>query len=162
VVWLIPALLTLHNAEEAFALRSALPRLRSALSEPFAAAAARLTYPVVVKALVALSILTFAVAALVVARPSSRAALWLLLALEAAVGINAIAHVASALVFRGYTPGLASAVLINAPFAVYCLRRGRREHWLSQAALCATLPAGLVLHGPVLVAGLWLAAWLGS
>jgi hypothetical protein len=160
VVWLIPALLTLHNAEEAFALRGALPRLRTALPEALAAAAARLTYPMLVQALVGLSVLTFGVAVIVVARPTSRAALWLLLALEVTVGINAIAHLASAaLVFRGYGPGLATGILINAPFAVYCMRRAQREHWLSQTALRATVPAALLLHGPVLVGGLWLATW---
>jgi hypothetical protein len=163
VVWLVPALLALHNAEEALALRAGLPWLRTPLPEPLAAAAAGVTYPAVVQALTVLSVLAFGLAALVAARPTSRAALWLLLALEAAVGINAVAHLASAaLVFRGYGPGLATGVLINAPFAVYCMRRARRDRWLSPAALRATLPAAVLLHGPVLLGGLWLAARLGS
>jgi hypothetical protein len=163
VVWLVPSLLAVHNAEEGLALRGALPGLRGALPAPVAAVASRLAYPTVIQALAVLSVLAFGLAALVVARPASRAALWLLLALEAAVGVNAVAHVASAaLVFRGYGPGLATALLLNAPFAVYCIRRAQRECWLSSAALRATAPAAILLHGPVLLGGLWLAAWLDS
>jgi hypothetical protein len=99
-------------------------------------------------------LLTFAA----VARPASRRILWALLVLEAAVAVNVVAHVISAVVvFHGYGPGLATAVTINAPFALYCFRRVRREQWVSPAALLATVPASLVLHGPMLLAGLWLA-----
>lgn len=163
VVWLIPTFLALHNAEEAFALRHGLPNLRGVVPEPFAAVAARLTPAAVAQALVALSILAFGVAAAAAVRPASRAALWLLLTLEVAIGLNVVAHLASAaLVFRGYGPGLATAVLLNAPFVVYCVRRARRERWLTPTALRATVPAAVVLHGPVLLGGLWLAARLSA
>jgi hypothetical protein len=163
VVWLIPTFLTVHNAEEAFAFRRGLSSLSGSVPEPFATLAARLTPAVVVQTLIALSLLAFALAAIVTARPDARAALWLLLSLEAAVGINVVAHLASAaFVFHGYGPGLATAVLLNAPFVVYCMRRARHERWLTPTALRATLPAALVLHGPVLLGGLWLAAQLGG
>jgi hypothetical protein len=163
VVWLVPAFLALHNAEEAFNFRRGLPSLRGVVPEAFADVAARLTPAVVVQVLVALSVLAFGLAAVAVARPASRAALWLLLTLEVAVGLNVVAHLVSAtLVLRGYSPGLATALLINAPFAVYCMRRARREQWLSPTALLATLPAAIMLHGPVLLGGLWLAAHLGG
>lgn len=91
--------------------------------------------------------------------PSSPRALWVLLALETTVGLNVIAHVTSALVlFRGYGPGLVTAILVNAPFVTYCFRRAARERWVSSAALWATIPAAVILHGPVLVGALWLAA----
>jgi len=163
VVWLIPTFLALHNAEEAFAFRSGWPRVRGVVPEPFAVIAARLTPAVFAQVLIALSVLAFSLAAFVAARPASRAALWLLLTLETTVAINVVAHLATAaLVFRGYVPGLATAVLLNAPFAVYCIRRSWREQWLSRTALRAMVPAAFVLHGPVLLGGLWLAARLGS
>lgn len=162
-VWLIPVSLALHNAEEALTFRTALPRVRSGLPEPLAVLATRLTYSAVVQALVVLSVLAFVLAAVVVSYPRSRAALWLLLTLEVAIGINVIAHVASAtLVFRGYGPGLATALLINGPFVLYCLRRAHRECWLSPMAMRATVPAAIVLHGPVLLGSLWLAGSPGG
>jgi uncharacterized protein with HXXEE motif len=147
-----------HNAEEALAFRAYLPRLRALLPKPLTHLGAPLSYPAVLGVLTLLSaaavLLTFAA----VARPASRRILWALLVLEAAVGVNVVAHVISAVaVFHGYGPGLATAVTINAPFALYCFRRVRREQWLSPAALLATVPASLVLHGPILLGGLWLA-----
>jgi hypothetical protein len=135
-----------------------MPRVQALLPEPYASLEASVSYSAILGALIVLSVLAGVVAA-AAARPNSRRALWALLVLEAAVGINVVAHLLSAvLVFRGYCPGLATALLINAPFAIYCFRRALREHWLSGAALRATIPAALVLHGPILLGALWLAA----
>jgi hypothetical protein len=158
-VWLVPVLLTVHNAEEALAFRAYLPRTRTLLPEPFASLAASLPYSTLLIALAVVSVAAFLIALAAAARPRSVASIWLLLALEATVGLNVVAHLASAtFVFHGYGPGLATALLINAPFAVYCLRRARMEQWVSPAALRATVPAALLLHGPVLLGGLWLAS----
>ena len=117
----------------------------------------------VVQALAVLSVVAFALAAIAAARPTSRTALWLLLTLEVAIGLNAVAHVASAaLVFRGYGPGLVTAVAVNGPFAVLCMRRAYRERWLGPSALRATVPAAVVLHGPVLLGALWIAGSYGG
>ncbi|HUQ83908.1 MAG TPA: HXXEE domain-containing protein [Gemmatimonadaceae bacterium] len=158
IVWLIPVLLTLHNTEEALAFRAYLPRVRAILPEPFATLEASLPYSALVVALAALSIVAFLIALAAAARPRSAGSIWVLLALEAAVGVNVLAHLASAaFVFHGYGPGLVTAVAINAPFAVYCFRHARAERWVSPAALAATVPAALFLHGPVLLGALWLA-----
>jgi hypothetical protein len=158
VMWLIPILLTLHNAEEALAFQAYMPRMRTLLPEPLASLAASLSYSRILGALTGLSALAFLIALAAVARPKSRRTLWTLLVLEATVGVNVIAHLLSAvIVFHGYSPGLATAVMINAPFGIYCFRRVRREQWVSTAALRATVPASLILHGPILLGGLWLA-----
>lgn len=159
---MIPTLLTLHNAEEAVAFRRVWSHMPQLLPEPFATFEARLPYAVMLQALVLLSSLAFLLAALVMMRPRSRVALWLLLALEAAVALNVVAHVLSAIiVFKGYAPGLATALILNAPFALYALRRARNEVWVTRRAWHGLLFGGMMLHGPVLVAGLWLAAALG-
>lgn len=161
VVWLIPVLLTVHNAEEAIAFARMRPHVASLLPAPLGTLEARLSVPMVLQALAILSALAFILASVVVLRPRARAALWLLLALEAAVAINVIAHVASAvMLFHGYSPGLASAVLVNAPFAVYALGRARREAWVSLRAWRMLAAGGLFLHGPVLFGALWLAQWI--
>lgn len=163
VVWMIPTLLTIHNAEEAVAFRRVWSHMPRFLPEPFATLEARLPYAAMFQALVLLSLLAFLLAAIVTMCPGSRVALWLLLALEAAVAINVVAHVVSAIVvFKGYGPGLATALILNAPFAWYALRRARDEAWVTRRAWRGLLLGGMMLHGPVLVAGLWLAAALGT
>lgn len=159
----MPILLTLHNVEEGIAFRSYLPKISALLPAPFDSFAARLPYATLVQTLAILSILVFALAFAVDIRPRSRNLLWLLLAVEAAIGLNGIAHMLSAaFMFNGYTPGLITALTLNVPFAVYCFIRSNRERWLSPIALRATLPAALVLHGPVLLGGLWLATTLSQ
>ena len=69
--------------------------------------------------------------------------------------------VVAAVVMRGYSPGLASAVLINAPISVYLFRRAARERWLPRTAWRALWPAALLVHGPGLV-GLLLLTRVGS
>ena len=161
VVWLIPIFLTIHNAEEAVAFRHYLPMTRELLPAPLASLEAHLSYAALLQALAGLSILAFLLALVVNARPGAQRSLWLLLVLEMAVGLNVLAHLASAaLLFHGYGPGLVTALLVNAPFAVYCFRRAKREQWVGSTALRATVPAALMLHGPVLLAGLWLATIL--
>lgn len=158
VAWLVMALFTVHNLEEALALRTYLPRVGALMPERFANLVATLSYPAMLIALATVSVLAFVVALAVATWPHSPLALWLLLTLEAVVALNAIAHVLSALlVFHGYGPGLVTALVINAPFAIYCFRRGHRERWLSSAAMSAIVPAALILHGPILLGGLWLA-----
>jgi hypothetical protein len=159
VVWLVMAFFTLHNAEEALMFRTYLPRMRALLPETFASLAATLSYPVMLVALATVSVLAFLVVLAAATWPHSPLALWALLTLEAVVGLNVIAHVLSALlIFHGYGPGLVTAVLINAPFAIYCFRRARRERWVGTAALATVVPAALILHGPILLGGLWLAS----
>ena len=159
VVWLIAILFTVHNAEEAVAFVRMRGEVESILARPLAALDMRLFLPGLLQALVILSALAFILAAVVVFRPHATATLWLLLALEAAIAINAASHVATALVlFHGYGPGLITAVLVNAPFAVYVLRRAKREAWVTPRAWRMLAVGGLVLHGPVLIGLLWLVA----
>jgi hypothetical protein len=159
---LVPFFLIVHNAEEAVAFQRMWTRRGALLPEPFASLEARLSVPALLQALTILSLLACLLAAGVLLRPQWRSGWWLLLALQSAMGINVIAHVASALlVFRGYGPGLVTALVLNAPFAAYCLARARRERWVSERAWLTTFAGGAVLHGPILLGGLWFAGALG-
>lgn len=158
IAWIALALVVLHNAEEAFAFHAFLPRLPALLPAPLAKIAAALTFPSMLFALAVFTVLAALVALAVIVRPRSPGALWTLLVLEALMGINALVHASSAVfVLGGYAPGLVTAVLFNAPFALWCFQRARREQWVGRRAMLATVPAALVLHGPVLAAGLRLA-----
>ena len=162
VVWLIPVLLTLHNAEEALTFGAYRPKFIASLPARPAAVGARVSHPTFVATVAILSALVFALAWAVDGRPRSVILLWLLLTVEVAIGLNGIAHLVSALfIVHGYTPGLVTGVVVNVPFATYCVVRAQRERWLGPTALRTTLPAAIVLHGPVLIAALWLATRLG-
>ena len=159
VAWLSLGFITLHNAEEALAFRRYLPQIPMSVPQPFANIATLLSYPVMLVALAVVEVLALSIALATVTSPQSARALWAFLTLQAVLALNVIAHVFSAVVvLHGYSPGLATAVLVNAPCATYCFRRAHRERWVSAAALRATVPAALVLHGPILMGGLWLAS----
>lgn len=157
-IWLVPLVLAVHNAEEAVAFRRFLPRLASSLPAPLRTIEQRLSFGSMLTVLVLVTLVAVAVALWSTLRPRSRIALWAVFAVVATIALNVGSHVVSAIaIVRGYAPGLVTAVLVNAPFAAYLFRRAAREQWLSRRALLWTIPAALVLHGPVLVGTLWLA-----
>ena len=154
--------MTLHNVEEAFTFGPALQRLPEILPAAVAPVAARLTYPTMLTALGVVTLLAFAVA-FFASRTSSGSGLWLMLLLQATMALNAVSHLVVALfIFRGYSPGLVTALLLNAPFAAYCLRRAWREHWVSRGAFAAVFPLAVLVHGPLLAGALWAASTIGE
>ncbi|HUR94105.1 MAG TPA: HXXEE domain-containing protein [Gemmatimonadales bacterium] len=153
MIWLVPVFLALHNAEEAVFFPRYLPFVLGRLPSGLQAVAGPVTSGQVWLALATLTLAAFGVAAWAARHPASRAALWLLLLIQAALLVNALWHVAAAVVlFGGYAPGVVTAVLLNLPFSIYLLSRARREGWLGRAALWALLPAALLVHGPLLSA----------
>jgi hypothetical protein len=152
LLWIIPALVAVHNVEEGLTFGRYLPSVRvrlPALVRPFAAAASE---PQLLFALAAATLVPLAVAIWAHLRPTSRVALWSALLVQAVLLLNVAWHLAAALLLRGYAPGLITAVALNLPFSVYLLRRATREQWLSRRFLVALLPAAIVVHGPLLLA----------
>jgi hypothetical protein len=142
-----------HNAEEAIFFPRYLPFVLARLPSGLQAVAGPVTSGQVWLALATLTVGAFGIAAWAALRPASRLAQWLLLLIQAALLVNALWHVAAAVVlFGGYAPGVVTAVLLNLPFSVYLLARARREEWLSRTALWALLPSALLVHGPLLSA----------
>jgi hypothetical protein len=153
VLWLVPVLLAVHNAEEALFFPRYLPFVLARLPPAWQAVAAPLTTGQVWSALAVVTAVAFAVAWWAHLRPDSRTALWLLLLIQSAVLLNAVWHVAIAVVlFGGYGPGLVTAVALNLPFSLHLLRRAVREQWLSRPARWALVPGAILLHGPLLAA----------
>ena len=153
VLWLVPVLLALHNAEEALFFPRYLPFVISRLPGGWQSLAAPLTTGQVWAALAVVTAGAFAVAWWAVRRPASPAARWTLLLVQTMMLLNALWHVLTAAVlFGGYAPGLVTGVLVNLPFSIYLLRRAAAERWLSPPARWALVPAALVLHGPLLAA----------
>jgi hypothetical protein len=153
ILWLVPILLAMHNAEEAIFFPRYLPFVLSRLPSGWQAVAGPVTSGQVWVALAAVTVLGFAVAAWAVRRPDSRTALWLVLLVQTTMLVNAFWHLGAAVIlFGGYAPGVVTALLLNLPFSIYLLRRARAEGWVSPRALWALLPATLVVHGPLLSA----------
>ncbi|MEP6686847.1 MAG: HXXEE domain-containing protein [Gemmatimonadales bacterium] len=157
LLWLVPVLLAVHNAEEAIFFPRYIPFVLARLPAGWQALAAPLTTGQVWGALAVVTLAAFAVAGWAHRRPESRTACWLLLVIQSAVLVNVFWHVAVAVIlFRGYAPGLVTALLLNLPFSAYLLQRAVTERWVGRPALWALAPGAVLLHGPLL-AGLVLA-----
>lgn len=151
VLWLVPVLLAVHNAEEALFFPRYSPFVLARLPAGWQAVAAPLTTGQVWSALAIVTVAAFAGVGWAQARPESRLALWLVLLIQAAVLVNAFWHAAVAVtLFGGYAPGLVTALLFNLPFSVYLLQRAATERWVDRGALWALLPGAILLHGPLL------------
>ena len=161
VIWLVPALLAVHNAEEAVMFRRYLPLVRERVPDWARPIVTGVTYEQMSIALALATIVPLGIAIWAVARPRSAAALWSVLLIQAVVLLNVAAHVCSALfILRGYGPGLATALVVNLPFSLYVLRRATWERWTTRQELLVLAPAAFVVHGPLLLGVIALAGSL--
>ena len=158
VIHCVPALLALHNLEEALAFPRYLPIVRERAPAALQPLVAAVTYEQMLVALAIATIVPFAIAVWAARRPDSAAAIWSVLLIQAVVLLNVAAHVFSAVfLLRGYGPGLVTALLVNLPFSIYLFRRSRREGWATRGGFIALIPAAIVVHGPLLVGAIALA-----
>ena len=155
-LWLVPSFIALHNVEEALTFPRYLPSVRALAPESFRTFLDHVTYPEVLLALTVVTLVPLAAVAWANTHPTSQLALWLVVTIQMVMLVNALWHLAAAaFLFRGYAPGLVTAIAVNLPFSAYLLRRALVERWMSRSALASTLPAAVVLHGaPVLIAAL--------
>ena len=138
VLWLVPILLAVHNAEEALFFPRYLPFVLARLPAGWQALAAPLTTGQVWSALAIVTAAAFAVAWWAHLRPASRAACWLLLVMQTTLLINAIWHLTIAIVlFRGYAPGLVTALILNLPFSLTSSgARSSSDGWADRGSGC--------------------------
>jgi hypothetical protein len=149
----VPVLLTLHNAEEALfvptALRAAAARLPASLAAVLPAPEAMYV------ALAVATIIPWLVWMLGAGRGDSRLGTRVLLLLQCVVLVNVGWHVTAAVALGGYASGLATALALNLPFSVYLLRRALRERWEARRTLGGLLALALLIHGPGVALLLW-------
>jgi len=130
--WLVPLLFALHNAEEAPRMATWVRRVTPRFMPPitafqFAVAVALLTLLVLLLTLAAARALPLRLGVLLMA------------GVQAIIFVNALTHVGSALWYRGYTPGLATAVLLTVPFSLYLFHRLLASPHLSGTGLGVAL-----------------------
>ncbi len=152
-VWAVPLLLAIHNAEEALTFPRYLPEVREHPPYFLRSVAESLHYDALFIALVVVTVVPALVSLWSWRRPQSRAAFWCVMLIQATVFLNVFAHMSSVItVFRGYGPGVLTALAINLPFSIYLFRVARRGGWLTRPETIWLFPAALMVHGPGLIA----------
>src|SRR5262245_11840384 len=116
VLGLIGVLVLLHNAEEAVAFTRLWTFVRARVAEGAGIRLSGTPEPIYLALLVA-TLVPAAIVAWAARQPDRPVRLWFALLVQAVIFVNALAHITTALfVFRGYAPGLLSAVVLNLPF----------------------------------------------
>ena len=159
--WLVFLCLALHNLEEGLTMGAYLPRVRETLRQSTSPAMLELL-PGVEQFHVGLVWATLLPLALTVIATTGRQAAYkpyLVAAIAAVLLVNVfVPHVPAAVALGGYSPGLATAVLVNLPFSIYFLRRSVREGRIGRRGLAGIVVVALavVLLGlPLLFTLLW-------
>jgi hypothetical protein len=151
VLYLIAALVLVHNAEEALAFTRLWTSVREHVKEVAGIGLSTTPEPMYPALLVA-TLVPAAIMVWAARRPDRPVRLWFALLVQTVIFLNALAHVAIAFVgFHGYAPGLLSAVLLNVPYSVFVYRKARQGQWISVSGWWLLLPAALLVHGPLLV-----------
>jgi hypothetical protein len=125
IQWLFPAAVTLHNGEEALMMPRWLHVHAAQLPVVPSAVAIR-------GALLAVTLMAFLVTAL--SAKAGRQSFWgyLLFGGAATMLLNVLVpHVPATLLFRGYTPGVVTAVLLNLPVMSLCMAVAVRQQWVT-------------------------------
>lgn len=131
-IWLLPCVLLLHNLEEAISFPRYAPRVLSRLPVSVRDWIGPVGPGEIAVALTLATFIPLGFCLWAAARPASRTALWLVLAMWAILLLNAVWHIMAALVlFGGYAPGVVTAVALNLPLSVLVLRRAVNERWLA-------------------------------
>jgi hypothetical protein len=83
---------------------------------------------------------------------------WVGLAWVGLTLVNAVSHIATSLRFRGYNPGLVTAIVLFLPFTIWMLAEEQAGGLLTGGQLGLVLILGILLHIPV--AALFVAPYL--
>jgi hypothetical protein len=153
-IWLAPVVFLLHDAEE---LATIAPWLRAHAAQ--LPAILQLHTATVTTRGMATSVAVLLVALVLAAWHGARRARvgrrsWPFLVAAGALAGNALTHVGQAVYFRGYTPGLVTALILCAPYALLLARALGRAELLTRRAAVALLLVGVVIQAPIAVAAL--------
>ena len=150
LLWLIPLLAAIHNAEEAATMPRFLGKEHLWLPAAARDIVANVSYSQFFVAIIFVTLIPIVIAAFGDLSRERSAAAYALFCVQVVMFINVFWHLAMALLARGYVPGLISALAINLPFSIYILRRALVERWFSRRATGLAFVIALLLHGPVL------------
>ena len=140
----------IHNAEEATTAPSLLQFMQSSAPLALRAFYEGINASELRVSLTVLTFLGFVATTFAARSPHSPRWAYVMLVFAAVIGVNALAHLVLASIFRTYMPGLITAVIVTLPVAAMTLLRARHEKWVASTAYWTVLPAALLVHGPVL------------
>jgi hypothetical protein len=157
---LLPVVGLIHDGEEWLTLPAFSYQLAAKLPAPVAklVPVTPTQFAVSVGLLFGLSVL---VAGLAASAPHPGWRLLVFDILLAGRGLNGVSHLGQAVLFRGYTPGVITAVGVVWPYVFYVFGRLWRERRLSRTDLAWALGLGAALTLPIILAVLALGKWLG-
>jgi hypothetical protein len=147
LLWAVPLVFAVHDAEEI----ATVERWSASHASLLPAAARRfvpmptLTFAVSVAVILAVLLVASALDAARLHR--GKPILWSVFSAATLIA-NGLTHPLQALLFRGYTPGVVTAVVVLIPFAVWLYRDGRRRGWLTQRRALLLVGIGFVLQAP--------------
>ena len=154
IVWLLPLAYVVHDAEEFFTRQAWLAKHGVSLSQWLRQAfGANPIMPIqtmsdaaVLRAMGALLLLFLAVTA-AFAITGARAARWAYLIVLGAFFLHGLAHVAQAVVFGGYTPGVATAIVVVIPASLLIYRQLAKAdpHSVRTTMITAAIGAALIV-----------------
>jgi hypothetical protein len=148
VQWLVFVFLALHNLEEGLTMRLYFPRINELLREvaPPTLLSAMPTLAQFYAALVGATLIPLLLVVFATSGKPSQFKSYLVAVVQAQVCLNVLVpHVPAAVMFGGYAPGLATAVLLNLPFSIYFFRRSLSESRITLRGLLIMLLVALPL-----------------
>jgi hypothetical protein len=114
----LPVAFLLHNAEEAIGMRKFLPVDPGRLPGEIRPYVADVSHPTFLLALAVVTLVPFGVAGVADLARRGGWGTYTLLAFAAVFLLNVFSHVGSTVLFGGYTPGLATALMLHGPVLV--------------------------------------------
>lgn len=145
--WLFPIAVTLHNAEEAIWMPGwVVKHARQLPIHPPSAWEIRI-------ALLVLTALAFAVTGWSTKKGRQSLGAYLTFGYIVAMWLNVfVPHIPATVMFRSYTPGVVTAVLINLPVTIYLAESAIREGWVrGWKAAASAIAVPVVLAGTIAV-----------
>lgn len=150
--FLIGLAFALHNSEEAIAAPRMLAMMQARGPSLLRSFYAGIEVSELRVSLFILTALGLFLALMAARNEESTSGAYIMLVFAALIGLNALMHIALAVTFRTYMPGLITAILLTLPLSLLVLAHGFRERWVSMRAYWSIIPAAVVVHGPLLAA----------
>ena len=141
---------TLHNTEESLGAPAMVRQMQTQAPRFLRSFYSQVDVSDLRVGLGVLTLLGIALALIAIRTPRATGSAYAMLVFATVIGINAVAHIALSVIFRAYMPGLLTAILLCLPVAIALWYRVWKEAWISRTWLWTALPAGLLVHGPLL------------
>jgi hypothetical protein len=160
VVWVLPLAFAIHDGEEILTMPGWIARNRPVLDRiaDTGALARRVvenlasTTSAVTSAVLAELAVILLVTFVAQRRPHSGPTMYAYAAMLGVFFLHSLTHVGSAIVLRGYTPGVISAILVIPPASIYVYRRLLSAHLLTWRSAAWSAAAGAALVVPAVIA----------